>query len=194
MARRVRAPVPRVAPAARRGLGAPNSLDRDPRGRRRRPRPRRRDRPHRAATAPTTPTPSSPGTTRRGAALPRRRSIWRSSLHDASTQLADGGEFGIGVDRHRHRPHARARNPGRRRAALLVQVAAHGRGQTRLVSTWRRCPPPHAPGLFQHHLFGRVLPTVSERHRMATTALRRSSSSRRHRVQLVSPGNPKVKE
>ena len=43
-------------------------------------------------------------------------------LHNASTQFADGGEFGFGArDRHRHRPHARAR-PGRRRAALHVQV------------------------------------------------------------------------
>ena len=51
-------------------------------------------------------------------------------LHNASTQFADGGEFGMGArDRHRHRPPARAR-ARRRRAAHHLQVcrARHGPG------------------------------------------------------------------
>ncbi len=44
-------------------------------------------------------------------------------LHNASTQFADGGEFGFRRrDRHRHGPHARPRSC-RRRAAHLVQIS-----------------------------------------------------------------------
>ena len=54
-------------------------------------------------------------------------------LHNASTQFADGGEFGFGGgDRHRHRRAACAR-PGRRRAAHQFQIpgcaAADRRGR-----------------------------------------------------------------
>ena len=76
----------------------------------------------------TTPTASSP---RKEAAAERFLEEVNSAivLHNASTQFADGGELSFGCrDRHRHRPHARAR-ADRPRAALHLQVPGARRRQ-----------------------------------------------------------------